>query len=114
MLGRHSLRSRVSHIIVCPIGTLPEQMTVAEEMRKPLYSLSAGELGHAADEVERQLKRVLELSAKWGAILLIDECDIFLEQRTTSDLERNKLVSGEIRLLTSHNSHCQVKLIPRV
>lgn len=71
-------------------------MTVAEEMRKPLYSMSAGELGHSANEVEEQLHKVLELSTKWGAILLIDECDVFLERRTTSDLERNKLVSGEM------------------
>ncbi|KAF6220900.1 hypothetical protein HO133_002580 [Letharia lupina] len=69
---------------------------VAEEMRKPLYSMSAGELGHSANEVEEQLHKVLELSTKWGAILLIDECDVFLERRTTSDLERNKLVSGEM------------------
>ena len=103
-MERHSLRSRVSYIIACPIGIAPEQTTVAEEMRKPLYSLSAGELGHAADQVERQLHRVLELSAKWGAILLIDECDIFLEQRTTSDLERNKLVSGEMRVFDSARS----------
>ena len=71
-------------------------MKVAEEMKKPLYSMSAGELGHTAGEVEQQLHKVLELSTKWRAILLIDECDVFLEQRTMSDLERNKLVSGEM------------------
>ena len=70
-------------------------MKVAEEMKKPLYSMSAGELGSTAGEVENQLHKVLELSTKWRAILLIDECDVFLEKRTTSDLERNKLVSGE-------------------
>ena len=72
-------------------------MIVAEEMKKPLYSMSAGELGHTAHEVEERLHQVLELSTKWGAILLVDECDVFLEQRTTSDLERNKLVAGETR-----------------
>ena len=71
-------------------------MKVAEEMKKPLYSMSAGELGSHAEEVERQLHQVLELSTKWRAVLLIDECDVFLEKRTTSDLERNKLVSGEM------------------
>ena len=69
-------------------------MIVAEEMKKPLYSMSAGELGHTAHEVEERLHKVLELSTKWGAILLVDECDVFLEQRTTSDLERNKLVAS--------------------
>ncbi|KAI8945343.1 P-loop containing nucleoside triphosphate hydrolase protein [Xylaria longipes] len=73
--------------------------SVAETMKKPLYSMSAGELGDAAGDVETNLRRVLELSAKWNAVLLIDECDIFLEQRTTSDLHRNKIVSVFLRLL---------------
>lgn len=63
-------------------------------MKKPLYSMTAGELGHTADKVEENLHRVLEISTKWGAVLLLDECDVFLEQRTISDIERNKLVSG--------------------
>ena len=87
-------------------------MIVAEEMKKPLYSMSAGELGHTAREVEERLHKVLELSTKWGAILLVDECDVFLEQRTTSDLERNKLVSGEMRCLTVQCSQCEKRANP--
>lgn len=68
-------------------------------MKKPLYSMSAGELGNVADEVERNLHRVLELATKWGAVLLLDECDVFLERRSSSDLHRNKLVSVFLRLL---------------
>ncbi|TVY25298.1 26S proteasome regulatory subunit 4-like protein [Lachnellula hyalina] len=67
--------------------------SVADEMRKPLYSMSAGELGEGAGEVERSLETVLELTNRWGAILLLDECDIFLEKRTTADIQRNRLVS---------------------
>lgn len=73
--------------------------SVSEAMRKPLYSMSAGELGLTAEEVELNLSRVLELSKKWGAVLLLDECDVFLEKRSTSDLHRNKLVSVFLRLL---------------
>ncbi|KAJ3579557.1 hypothetical protein NPX13_g1008 [Xylaria arbuscula] len=73
--------------------------TVAESMKKPLYSISASDLGDAAADVETNLRRILELSAKWNAVLLIDECDIFLEQRTASDLRRNKIVSVFLRLL---------------
>lgn len=68
-------------------------------MQKPLYSMSAGELGNEADEVERNLQRVLELSTKWGAVLLIDECDVFMVKRSSSDLHRNQLVSVFLRLL---------------
>ncbi|KAK7423533.1 hypothetical protein QQX98_000991 [Neonectria punicea] len=73
--------------------------SVAETMQKPLYGMSAGELGNAAGEVEDSLHRVLELSTRWGAVLLLDECDVFLERRSTSDLQRNKLVSIFLRLL---------------
>ncbi|KAI1124036.1 P-loop containing nucleoside triphosphate hydrolase protein [Nemania abortiva] len=73
--------------------------SVSEAMRKPLYSMSAGELGNHAEEVEAKLRQVLELSAKWNAVLLIDECDVFLERRSKSDLHRNKLVSVFLRLL---------------
>lgn len=68
-------------------------------MRRPLYAMSAGELGDDADDVERSLQQVLELSAKWGAVLLIDECDVFLERRSLRDLHRNKIVSVFLRLL---------------
>lgn len=30
----------------------------------------------------------------WGAFLLIDEADVFLESRAKTDLKRNGLVSG--------------------
>jgi hypothetical protein len=32
--------------------------------------------------------------AYWGAIILIDEADVFLEKRQIRDLQRNSLVSG--------------------
>ncbi|KAK8242946.1 P-loop containing nucleoside triphosphate hydrolase protein [Phyllosticta capitalensis] len=73
--------------------------SVSEAMKKPLYSMSAGELGTTADDVERNLGRVLELSTKWGAVLLLDECDVFLEKRSPADLARNKLVAVFLRLL---------------
>lgn len=67
---------------------------VAENMRAPLYAMSAGELGLTAPEVESNLTAIFELVTKWNAVLLLDEADIFLEQRNTHDLERNKLVSS--------------------
>lgn len=73
--------------------------SVSEAMKKPLYSMSAGELGIDAEHVEESLGKVLELSKKWNAVLLLDECDVFLEKRSTSDLHRNQLVSVFLRLL---------------
>ncbi len=37
--------------------------------------------------------------ARWNAILLLDECDVFLEARSNHDLERNKVVSIFLRTL---------------
>lgn len=65
-------------------------------MHQPLYSMSAGELGETASEVEDSLELVLELASKWNAILLLDECDMFLEARTTADIRRNRLISSKI------------------
>ncbi|RSL64478.1 hypothetical protein CEP54_004705 [Fusarium duplospermum] len=73
--------------------------SVAETMHKPLYGMSAGELGDLAHEVEENLNRVLELSTRWRAVLLLDECDVFLERRSSSNLQRNKLISIFLRLL---------------
>ena len=64
-------------------------------MRQPLYLMSASELGETASEVEESLEQVLELTTKWNAILLLDECDMFLEARSTADIRRNRLVSSE-------------------
>ncbi|KAI4144378.1 MAG: hypothetical protein LQ340_006676, partial [Diploschistes diacapsis] len=71
----------------------------AEEMRQPLYLMSASELGETAAEVEEPLEQVLELANKWNAILLLDECDMFLEARSTADIQRNRLVSIFLRQL---------------
>ena len=65
-------------------------------MRAPLYSLSAGELGDSTGSIEHALTSVLELVTKWNAVLLLDEADVFLEQRDFSNLERNKIVSSKL------------------
>ena len=68
-------------------------------MKAPLYMMSAGDLGLSSGEVESSLSNVLEICTKWNAILLLDEADVFLEQRSSHDLERNKLVSIFLRIL---------------
>ena len=81
------------------VGKTLTAEAVAEVMRSPLYMLSAGDLGTEASEVETSLSNVMEMASKWNAILLIDEADVFLEERSTADLERNKLVSIFLRIL---------------
>ncbi|KAH0565858.1 hypothetical protein GP486_000755 [Trichoglossum hirsutum] len=68
-------------------------------MHAPLYTMSAGDLGVAPEEIEKKLSEILEMATRWKAVLLLDEADVFLEQRTLKDLERNKLVSIFLRIL---------------
>ena len=68
--------------------------SVAEYCNRPLYTVSAGDIGTLPSSVELDLGKALRLAEKWNAIILIDEADVFLEQRTTNDLVRNGLVSG--------------------
>jgi hypothetical protein len=69
---------------------------VADYTRRPLYTISSGDLGVDPAGVERTLLDSLEVAAHWNAIVLLDEADIFLEQRSNHDLQRNGLVSGKI------------------
>lgn len=81
------------------VGKTLTAESVAEHMQAPLYMMSAGDLGINPDQVEAKLTNILEMIAKWNAVLLLDECDVFLEKRSTHDLERNKLVSIFLRVL---------------
>lgn len=45
--------------------------------------------------MESKLSTWFQLAEKWGAVMLIDEADVYLEQRHITDLKRNSLVSGE-------------------
>jgi SpoVK/Ycf46/Vps4 family AAA+-type ATPase len=79
--------------------------SVAEEMKTPLYMMSAGDLGLDASEVEHRLQRVLDMCTRWNAILLLDEADVFLEERSLHELERNKLVSIFLRVLEYYDGN---------
>lgn len=39
------------------------------------------------------------MAKRWGAVLLLDEADVYLEQRTSHDLKRNCLVAAFLRCL---------------
>merc|ERR1712054_363710 len=80
--------------------TLTAEAT-AERLERPLYSITVGELGSSVESMEARLKFVLELTRIWDAVLLIDECDIFLERRD-SDVRRNAMTGIFLRLLEYH------------
>ncbi|KAL5444997.1 hypothetical protein PMIN06_008203 [Paraphaeosphaeria minitans] len=105
------------------VGKTLTAESVAEAMKAPLYSIGAADLGSESSEgrtfawrarmrrevlnndaaksvaLENKLHDILEMCSKWNAVLLIDEADVFMEARSTADLERNKLVAIFLRLL---------------
>lgn len=72
---------------------------VAETLKRPLYSVSVGELGTTPEGVEDKLRSILDLAYQWNAVLLLDEADIFMEARDTVNIERNAMVSIFLRQL---------------
>lgn len=81
------------------VGKTLTAESVAEEMKVPLYMMSAGDLGLDPRRVETKLQDILEMCTRWNSVLLLDEADVFLEQRSLHELERNKLVSIFLRVL---------------
>lgn len=81
------------------VGKTLTAESVAEQMKVPLYIMAAGDLGLDPRSVENNLRDAMSMCSRWGAILLLDEADIFLEERSLHELERNKLVSIFLRVL---------------
>ncbi|KAK0469250.1 P-loop containing nucleoside triphosphate hydrolase protein [Desarmillaria tabescens] len=75
---------------------------VAELLRRPLYMVGSSELPSSPSGLERSLKSILSLATAWDAVLLIDEADVYLEQRSLHELGRNALVSVALRILEYH------------
>ena len=54
---------------------------IAELLKRPLYMVSTGELGTRPDQLETELNKILDVAHSWGAVLLLDEADVFLGTR---------------------------------
>ncbi|KAK5141904.1 hypothetical protein LTR04_002423, partial [Oleoguttula sp. CCFEE 6159] len=72
---------------------------ISEHLQKLLYAISAEELGTTVEKLEAQLPLIFQRADKWDAIILLDEADVFLEQRSLHDVHRNALVSVFLREL---------------
>ncbi|KAF0535878.1 P-loop containing nucleoside triphosphate hydrolase protein [Gigaspora margarita] len=84
------------------VGKTLTAEAISEYLHRPLYAVSVGELGVTPKELEDKLSEILEVASVWNAVILIDEVDIFLEQRSKNDVNRNALVGIFLRLLEYH------------
>ena len=81
------------------VGKTSTAECVAEANGKMLFPITCGDLGTTAADVERELSDKFHLAELWDCVLLLDEADVFLAQRTKYDVSRNSLVSVFLRVL---------------
>ncbi|QLI68001.1 uncharacterized protein G6M90_00g030840 [Metarhizium brunneum] len=72
---------------------------VAAFTRRPLMVLTPGDIGTNPDKVEFILAKKFNMAQSWGAVIPIDEADVFMERRSTTDLVRNSFVASFLRAL---------------
>ncbi|KAK1995570.1 P-loop containing nucleoside triphosphate hydrolase protein, partial [Colletotrichum falcatum] len=72
---------------------------ISHHTQRPLLSLTCSDIGVEPQTIEENLRKWFKMAEKWGAIMLIDEADIYMERREIQDLERNHLVAGFLRAL---------------
>ncbi|KAK7732571.1 hypothetical protein SLS63_004826 [Diaporthe eres] len=81
------------------VGKTLTAEAVAEISHRPLYAVSAGELGAEMSDVERRLGKVFAVASSWKCVLLIEDCDVFLRRRDHVSLINSALVSIFLRRL---------------
>ncbi|OBT82974.1 hypothetical protein VE02_08457 [Pseudogymnoascus sp. 03VT05] len=81
------------------VGKTLTAEVLSEHLQKPLYSVSAGELGTSAESVEARLPGIFQRASRWKALLLLNEADVYLEQRSPSEIIRNAIVCVFLRTL---------------
>ncbi|KFY59939.1 hypothetical protein V496_05480 [Pseudogymnoascus sp. VKM F-4515 (FW-2607)] len=72
---------------------------IAEYTKRPLMVLTSSDIGANPEKIEHILSDRFKTASTWGAVLLIDEADVFMERRSSNDLNRNSLVAGFLRAL---------------
>lgn len=77
------------------VGKTSTAECVAAQLKRPLLSITCGDLSTDVKQAEEKLLEYCTLAHRWRCVLLLDEADVFLAKREKSDITRNALVSGE-------------------
>lgn len=70
----------------------------AEVTGRPLYRVHSGQLGLSVGAMETALKEALVRAQRWGAVMLIDEADVYIRKRS-DDIAANAVVGVFLRVL---------------
>jgi hypothetical protein len=74
----------------------------SEIIRRPLYRVHSGQLGLNVAQMETALKDVLTRAQRWGAVMLIDEADVYIKRRD-DNMAMNAVVGIFLRVLEYFN-----------
>ncbi|MEJ2553109.1 MAG: ATP-binding protein [Gammaproteobacteria bacterium] len=74
----------------------------SEIIQRPLYRVHSGQLGLSVAAMETALKEVLTRAQRWGAVMLIDEADVYIKRRD-DDMTMNAVVGVFLRVLEYFN-----------
>lgn len=80
------------------IGKTLTAEVYSEVMERPLYKVQSSQLGTSPKQLEEELGTVLKRASRWGAILLIDEADVYIHERG-QDIVQNAVVGVFLRVL---------------
>ncbi|MCJ7747854.1 MAG: ATP-binding protein [Desulfobacterales bacterium] len=75
----------------------------AEAEQKGLYSVQCSQLGTDPEYLEDELLKIFTRTQRWGAVLLLDEADVYVRSRG-SDLDQNAIVGVFLRVLEYQNN----------
>ncbi len=74
----------------------------SEIIKRPLYRVHSGQLGLNVAAMEQALKDVLTRAQRWGAVVLIDEADVYIRRRD-DNMAANAVVGVFLRVLEYFN-----------
>jgi AAA+ superfamily predicted ATPase len=74
----------------------------SEIIKRPLYRVHSGQLGLNVAAMEIALKDILTRAQRWGAVMLIDEADVYIKRRD-DNITMNAVVGVFLRVLEYFN-----------
>lgn len=88
------------------VGKTLTAETIALATGRPLLTVSVADIGVEPHAAEQKLSEVFADAARWEAVLLVDEADVFVEERIKGDLNRNAMVSVLLKCLEYYDGEC--------
>ena len=90
------------NVILCTgisgVGKTLTAEVYSETLKVPLYTIHSGNLGTTAEAIQKSLQVIFQRSKRWGCVLLLDEADVFVQQRGNS-VENNAIVAEFLRTM---------------